>query len=130
MKVKYTPDTIPEAYKHLFDQGIYVYSNKGALFKKYNTISISLDIKKDDQIVLIELRGTRWNCKAKNIFIRANLKNNRLYRKNSEQIFDIIEWTKKAGSIITGGGQKDHPRNKQFWYEYENIKRAYPEYFL
>ena len=129
----FTIDTISNDLKFIFD-GVYRMSRKGALFKKYKVLNITLNPNRESQIVRLLIEGCHWNKPkspkhGKGIFVNFSLEGGKLKGVSPFYFVNLPEWTYEVGEGIISG---DYNLNtySQFWVEYENIKNKHPEYFL
>ncbi len=129
-KQRYTRHSIKDSYKYLFDQNIYKRSYRGAGFKKFEICAINLDYNKNYQLVIVEMRGTAWKDSAKRIFVRMALEEN-IETIGGGYFTDLVGFFQAKGQLLKELNKnycKD--QDKQFWFEYNNLRNSRPELFL
>ena len=122
-------EKIPDNLKSIFGKKIYANSHKGAGFRAFNLIDIS--VPKIGNHCLLTIESTSKKIRRRIRVIK--------YEKDGEitlipnfttYFFDIAQWFYDSANNIRVLGWENEKDYEQFWFEYDNIKNKYPEYFL
>ena len=153
--MKQETDTLYEAFHtderhesdfgYLWDQPIYMKTNRGAGYRKYiiqritylpDSIEHFKELQKKGPVkVMVALRGTHFTEKSKDIFATLPLELNNdtaeFQIQNSRRVYfaSPLDYFVTVESLNIAFYRKRR-KGKQYQFELQQIKTKYPEYFL